>query len=158
MRNTILRNIGIIIGVIIGLISIFAIGSLVYFRYFAFVPDKGGMEANYFLLKVTPYNSGTNEFGDSVGYGKGKSKDYEISNGDIFYEDFDGTLVQNPKESEIPNMIGLLFKVISLDEDNVTLLIDQEECTIMYGEEFVVCSLLEVQDGASTSYRMEITP
>ena len=52
----------------------------------------------------------------------------------------------------------MLFKVVSLDEDNVTLLINQEECTIMYGEEFVVCSLLEVQDGASTSYRMQITP
>ena len=109
-------------------------------------------------LKVTPYNSGTNEFGESVGYGKGESKDYEISNGDIFYEDFYGTLVQNPKESEIPNMIGLLFKVISLDEDNVTLLINQEERTIMYGEEFVVYSLLEVRDGASTGYRMQITP
>lgn len=44
MHNTILRNIGIIIGVIIGLISIFVIGSLVYFRYFAFVPDKDGMK------------------------------------------------------------------------------------------------------------------
>lgn len=158
MHNTILRNIGIIIGVIIGLISVFVIGSLVYFRYFAFVPDKNGMEAYYFLLKVTPYNSGTNEFGESAGYGNGETKDYEISNGDIFYENFYGTLVQNPKESEIPNMIGLLFKVVSLDEDNVTLLINQEECTIMYGEEFVVCSLLEVQDGASTSYRMQITP
>lgn len=158
MHNTILRNIGVIIGVIMGLISILAIGSLVYFRYFAFVPDKGGMEATYFLLKVTPYNSGTNEFGESVGYGEGESKDYEISNGDIFYEDFYETLVQNPKESEIPNMIGLLFKVISLDEDKVTLLINQEECTVMYGEEFVVYSLLEVRDGASTSYRMQITP
>ena len=59
MRNTILRNIGIIIGVIIGLIVILVIGALVYFRYFAFVPDKGGMEATYFLLKVNPYNSGT---------------------------------------------------------------------------------------------------
>ena len=73
MHNTILRNIGIIIGVIIGLLSILAIGSLVYFRYFAFVPDKDGMEAYYFLLKVTPYNSGTNEFGESVGYGNGET-------------------------------------------------------------------------------------
>lgn len=153
MRNTVLRNVGIIIGVIIVLISIFAIGSLVYFRYFAFVPDKNGMEATYFLLKVTPYNSGTDEFGESVGYGKGESRDYEISNGDIFYEDFYDTLVQNPEESEIPNMIGVSFEVISLDEDNVTLLINQEERTVMYGEEFVVYSLLEVQDGASTSYR-----
>ena len=101
MHNATLRNIGIIIGVIIGLISILAIETLVYFRYFAFVPDKNGMEAKYFLLKVTPYNSGTNEFGESVGYGKGESKDYEISNGDIFYEDFDDTLVQNPKKSLI---------------------------------------------------------
>ena len=154
MRNTILRNIGIIIG----LIAILAIGALVYFRYFAFVPDKDGMEATYFLLKVTPYNSGTDEFGESVVYGKGESMDYEISNGDIFYEDFYDTLVQNPEESEIPNMIGVSFEVISLDEDNVTLLINQEERTVMYGEEFVVYSLLEVQDGASTSYRMQITP
>lgn len=50
-------------------------------------------------------------------------------------------------------IIGLLFKVISLDEDKVTLLINQEERTVMYGEEFVVYSLIEVQDGASTSYR-----
>ncbi|MDY5987713.1 hypothetical protein [Sporofaciens sp. SGI.106] len=158
MRNTILRNIGIIIGVIIGLIVILVIGALVYFRYFAFVPDKGGMEATYFLLKVNPYNSGTDEFGKSVGYGTGESRDYEIANGDVFYEDFNDTLVQNPKESEIPNMIGLLFKVISLDEDKVTLLINQEERTVMYGEEFVVYSLLEVRDGASTGYRMQITP
>ena len=67
-------------------------------------------------------------------------------------------MVQNPTESVIPNMIGLSFKVISLDAENVTLLIDQKECTIMYGEEFVVYSLLKVQDDASTSYRMQITP
>ncbi|MGN1413843.1 MAG: hypothetical protein ACI4WY_06335 [Anaerovoracaceae bacterium] len=158
MRNSILRKIGIIIGIILVLITVLAIGTLVYFRYFAFVPDKGGMEATCFLLKVTPYNSGTDESGASVGYGQGESRDYEISNGDVFYEDGYDTLVQNPRESEVPNMIGLLFKVISLDADNVTLLINQEERTIMYGEEFVVYSLLTVQDGASTSYQMQITP
>ena len=158
MRNTILRNVGIIAGVAIGLICICAIGFLVYFRYFAFVPDRDGMEAHYFLLQVTPCNSGTDEFGVSVGYGEGEPRDYEIANGDVFYEDFSGTLVQNPKESEMANMAGLLFKVVSLDEDSVTLLINQEECTVMYGEEFVVASLLEVQDGAATGYRMKITP
>ena len=40
MHNTILRNIAILIG----LISIFVIRELVYFRYFAFVPDKDGMK------------------------------------------------------------------------------------------------------------------
>ena len=158
MRNTVLQNIAIIIGVIIGLIAIAAMGLLVYFRYFAFAPDKGGMEAAYFLLTVTPYNSGTNEFGESVGYGNGESREYEITTGDIFYENFDDTLVQNPRKSELPNTIGLLFQVISLDADKVTLLINQEERTVGYGEEFVVYSLLQMQDGASTSYRMQITP
>ena len=156
--NGILRNVGIIAGAIIGLICICAIGFFVYFRYFAFVPDRDGMEAHYFLLKVTPYNSGTDELGESVGYGEGEFKDYEIANGDVFYEDFSGTLVQNPKESEMANMDGLLFRVVSLDEDSVTLLINQEECTVMYGEAFVVASLLEVHDGAATGYRMRITP
>lgn len=158
MRNTMLRNLGITICVLIGLLILFAIGALIYFRFFAFVPDKGGMEATCFLLKVTPYSSGTNEFGESVGDGEGESREYEITNGDLFYEDLTGTLVQNPGESEIPNMIGLLFRVKSLGSDHVTLLIHEDECTIQYGEEFVVASLLEVQDGASTSYRMQITP
>ena len=158
MRHTVLRNIAIISGVIIGLIALAAIGALVYFRYFAFVPDRGGMEATCFLLTVTPYNSGTDEFGESVGYGNGESQEYEIANGDLFYENFDDTFVQNPKKSEIPNTIGLLFQVISLDADKATLLINQEERTVGYGEEFVVYSLLQMQDGASTSYRMQITP
>lgn len=158
MHPTVLRRIGILTGVVLGLVVLFAIGWLVYSRCFAFVPDRGGMEATCFLLKVTPYTGGTDEFGNPVGSGEGESREYEISGGDRFYEDCGGTLVHNPGESDLARLAGLSFQVLSLDADRVTLLVDQEERTVMYGEEFVIPSLLIVSDGASTSYRMTITP
>lgn len=152
MHHTVLRTICIIIG----LISLFAIGLTVYFRYFMFTPDKNGMEASCFLLRVTPYNSGTNEYGKPVGYGEGESREYPIASGDVFYEDFGDVLVQNPPKSEAVSMIGLLLEVISLDADSVTFSANQQEYTVACGEEFVIYSLLTAWDGASTSYRMEL--
>ena len=158
MNPTVLRRIGILTGVVLGLVVLFAVGWLVYSRYFAFVPDKGGMEAVRFLLKVTPYNGGTDEFGNLVGSGEGESREYEIMSGDLFYEDYGDTLVQNPEESDIPRLIGLSFQIRSLNADSATLLVNQEERTVLYGEEFVIHSLLHLLDGASTSYRMQLTP
>ena len=158
MHPTVLRRIGILTGVVLGLVVLFAVGWLVYSRYFAFVPDKGGMEAVRFLLKVTPYNGGTDEFGNLVGSGEGESREYEIMSGDLFYEDYGDTLVQNPEESDIPRLIGLSFQIRSLNADSATLLVNQEERTVLYGEEFVIHSLLHLLDGASTSYRMQLTP
>lgn len=158
MQQTVLRKLGLLIAALFGLVALFAIGSLVYYRYFAFVPDRGGMEATCFLLKVTPYTGGTDEFGNPVGSGEGESREYEISGGDRFYEDCGGTLVQNPGESDLARLADLSFQVLSLDADRVTLLVDQQKRTVMYGEEFVIPSLLVVSDGASTSYRMWITP
>ncbi len=153
MRKVLLR----LFLIIISLILVFVIGGLIYFKYFMFVPDKGGMEATDFcILTVTPYNDGTDEFGNSVGYGKGKTKEYKISIGDLFYEDYGDTLVQNPLKTERDNMIDLLLEIKHLEKNTATILLNQEERKIEYGEDVYAYSLIQVLDGASTRYHIQI--
>lgn len=153
-----MRKVLAVIGIAAAAIALVAAGLLVYYKFFAFVPDRGGMRSdNFCKMEVTAYNSGTDEFGERVGYGKGETKEYEVFEGDLFYEDFGDSLLRNPEKAAAEESLGLIFELRSVGRDSVILVIGAEEREIQYGEKFSMNSLIFLCDGASTSYTLEFT-
>ncbi len=133
-------------------------GGFIYFKYIAHVPDKGGMiSTDYISLEVTPYNSGTDEFGNSVGYGKGQTARFEVKNGDVFYEAFGDTLLQNPSAADTEDTVGIIFEIKSINDDSVTIVTNGNEMIFKYNEGQHIMSQLLLMDGASTSYSLTFT-
>ncbi len=137
--------------------------------------DGDGMvNTPHALMEITPYNSGTDELGESVGYGEGETVVYGIYTGDKVYEDLGDTLVVNPSMQSQEEIAGLTycFTIKSVDEKGVTLRYAEdedgsvasystapaEEKFVEFGEKFTVSSAIFALDGPSTTYYIKFTP
>ena len=104
-------------------------------------------------LVVSTSYGGSGIDGQDLGSGSFKEV-FEVSGGDVFYEDFDGHWTLDSK-----NMYeeSLIMKIVKVEENGVTVQNGNEEIVISYSVERKVDSTFVVCDGINYSHKIRFS-
>lgn len=110
-----------------------------------------GCEKTGCTMTVLSSYSGTGIDGQDLGSGS-FSETFSVSAGDVFYEGYNG----HWKRENINGNENIL-KIIDINNDGVTVKIDDEEITMQYGRAKYVNSKYTVYDGENYKYSISFS-